>query len=143
MKRSGKIKKGIEDASKKAEEVLKKEEEIDQVVGRAINKANDNREKIGSFWHDLRILLRMLGAYRRGEYRLIPWKTLVLMVAAIIYFLNPLDVIPDVITGLGFVDDATVIGLVANAIKDEIARFDSFQKNNITPSANGAAHPTN
>ena len=141
MKRSEKLKKSIEAASRKAEKVLQKEAEIDKVIDKAVRKANDQSNKIGSFWHDLRVLLSMLGAYRRGEYRLIPWKSLVLIVAAIIYFLNPLDVIPDVIAGFGFVDDATVVGLVINAVKDEIARFDAHRQriDSATPQTSNTA----
>lgn len=45
------------------------------------------------------------------------------LLAALTYFVLPIDIIPDVILGLGFTDDATVLYLalraVAGAIKEE------------------------
>lgn len=50
-----------------------------------------------------RTLGRMASAYARGYYKDIPWKALMSVVAALLYFVNPLDLIPDVIPGLGFI----------------------------------------
>jgi len=56
-------------------------------------------------------MLRLIRAYSKGEYRGVPDSTLVVIVAAIIYLINPLDVIPDALPALGFLDDATVLAL--------------------------------
>lgn len=47
------------------------------------------------------------------------WFTISMVVVALIYVLSPVDIIPDVIPIVGLVDDAFVITLVYNAIKDE------------------------
>jgi len=43
--------------------------------------------------------------------------------AAIIYFVNPADVIPDVIPLVGYVDDAAVIAWVVAAIRADLDAF--------------------
>src|SRR5688572_27163744 len=50
----------------------------------------------------LTVLGRMIKAFAIGEYRDVPVKTILLLLAAVIYFVNPLDFIPDFIpvTGL-------------------------------------------
>lgn len=41
----------------------------------------------------------------------------IIAVGAILYFLAPLDLIPDIIPGMGFADDAIVIGAAIEQIK--------------------------
>jgi uncharacterized membrane protein YkvA (DUF1232 family) len=60
-------------------------------------------------WVYLQAMLRLIRAYYRGEYRDVKVANLVLIIAAIIYVLDPWDLIPDWIPGLGFIDDATVL----------------------------------
>lgn len=40
------------------------------------------------------------------------WQDLAPAVIALIYFVSPMDAVPDVLPGVGFVDDATLIGTV-------------------------------
>jgi uncharacterized membrane protein YkvA (DUF1232 family) len=68
-------------------------------------------------------LLRLVRAYARGEYRAVPWQSLVLIVAAILYFLTPIDVIPDFVVGLGYFDDAAVIAWVIGTIRSVLDDF--------------------
>ncbi len=47
-----------------------------------------------------------------------PWEIVISMVAALIYFVTPIDVIPDVIPGIGFCDDIAVLLTVKSLIGD-------------------------
>ena len=71
----------------------------------------------------LESMYRLLLAFWNGSYREIPWKSLVLIVVAIIYFVNPFDLIPDVIPILGYVDDAAIIGVVLAQIQVDLDDF--------------------
>src|SRR4051812_7339712 len=62
----------------------------------------------------LQAMLRLLRAYAGGDYRKIPKNTLLTIVAAISYLVDPFDLIPDEIPFLGFIDDATVIGFAVS-----------------------------
>lgn len=64
-----------------------------------------------------------LVAWWRGEYRAISKSTLVSVVAALLYFLSPLDALPDWIPGLGFIDDLAVMGWVMRKWSDELVAF--------------------
>jgi uncharacterized membrane protein YkvA (DUF1232 family) len=46
---------------------------------------------------------------------------------ALAYAVLPIDVIPDFIPGVGFVDDVFVIGMVMKSISEEIARYKAFR----------------
>jgi uncharacterized membrane protein YkvA (DUF1232 family) len=49
--------------------------------------------------------------------------THLLIAGALAYAVMPMDVIPDFIPGMGFVDDAFVISTVLKKIGDEVARY--------------------
>ena len=71
---------------------------------------------------------RLLRAYAQGEYREIPWKSLLLIVAAILYFINPIDVIPDLMPLVGLTDDFGVLFLVYKTISGDIDKFLEWEK---------------
>ena len=69
----------------------------------------------------------LLQASVRGEYSGISSANLVLIIGAVVYFLMPADLVPDIIVGLGFTDDAAVIAGVVSAVKDELEKFKAWQ----------------
>jgi uncharacterized membrane protein YkvA (DUF1232 family) len=74
----------------------------------------------------------MVQSHISGEYKQIPWKTLLLSLAAILYFLNPLDMIPDFLPGLGYLDDATIVAFVVNSLKNDLEAFKQFTQKLLT-----------
>ena len=56
-------------------------------------------------------------------------KSTYLMIAgALAYVVFPIDIIPDFILGVGFLDDAFVIGIVMKKLSDEITKYKNFKK---------------
>jgi len=55
------------------------------------------------------------------------WTTKALILAALVYFINPFDMVPDVLPLIGYVDDAFVIGLILNSLNEEIRRYAEFR----------------
>ncbi len=75
----------------------------------------------------LQSLLRLLRAYVSGEYRQVSARSLILIVAAVLYFVVPLDLVPDFLLGLGLIDDAAVIGYVYSVVSAELRDFESWR----------------
>ena len=71
--------------------------------------------------------LRLLRAYASGAYRQVPAKDLILIVAGLLYFVAPIDVIPDFLIGLGFLDDAAVIAWVVRTLKSVVDDFTRWE----------------
>jgi uncharacterized membrane protein YkvA (DUF1232 family) len=80
------------------------------------------------------VLGRLIKAYALGQYREVPWKTILLMVAAIIYFLNPLDLVPDLIPLTGLTDDFAVLLWVYNSVSNEVDKFLLWEKSQVKES---------
>ena len=92
-----------------------------------IGKLAKDDEKVKGILGVLRTFMRMIRAYLKGEYQVVPWKTLLLIVAALIYFVSPLDFIPDFIPITGFIDDVSIIVWVFSRIQKDIREFEAWE----------------
>ena len=81
------------------------------------------KEPFAETWPYFQAMLRLIRAYSEGKYRDVPESTLVVIIAAIIYVVNPLDVIPDALPALGFLDDATVLALAVRRSRQTLDDF--------------------
>ena len=78
-----------------------------------------------SFIDDLKLLFEMI---TDKEYSL-DTKRYLIIAGAIAYVVLPTDIIPDFIPGIGFIDDAFVIGITIKQLKDEIENYKRFKEN--------------
>lgn len=101
---------------------------IIDLARKALNKALRNQEYLNAIWDDLITISRMLTAWAKGNYKMLPWKSVISIVTALIYFVNPFDAIPDFIVGTGFIDDAAVIGLVIQSLRMSIDEFKQWEQ---------------
>ena len=85
------------------------------------------REPFGDTWPYFQAMLRLIRACADGQYRHVPENTLVVIVAAIVYVVNPLDVIPDALPALGYLDDATVIALAVKRSREALDDFMAWE----------------
>ncbi|RKZ29859.1 methyltransferase type 11 [bacterium] len=118
---------GLNGAKTKAEEIARDAKRTSRLVEEAYIKAEKQRGVLEKIWDDLNGLLRLVKAWTKGDYKSVPWQTIVLAVAAIIYFINPFDVIPDFFPVMGYIDDAAVLGFVIASIKGDIDKFLSWE----------------
>ena len=99
------------------------------LIARARYKAERNKSgKISGIFDSITAVFRLLKAYASGEYRSISLESLVLIVASIIYFVMPLDVLPDFIFTLGLADDASLLAWTFQSVADDIDRFLDWEK---------------
>ena len=77
---------------------------------------------------DLRLLQGLCMAWWRGEYRAISSQALLAVVAALLYFVTPLDGLPDWLPVVGFIDDLAVLAWVLRTWSDELAAFRAWRE---------------
>ncbi len=92
-----------------------------------LRKATRKSEKCYEFllapWESLQIFLRLLRAQLIGKFRA-PTDSILMIIAAVIYFVSPFDLIPDSVPVLGLIiDDAAVVSCVAKANLTLISSF--------------------
>ncbi len=75
---------------------------------------------------------RLAKAYASGRYKQVPWQSMLILLAAVIYFVNPLDLVPDIVPLLGLTDDFAVLLWVYNALGAEIDKFLDWEESQVT-----------
>jgi uncharacterized membrane protein YkvA (DUF1232 family) len=71
---------------------------------------------------DIKLSLSLLKDYTLGHYRNISWQAVSIIFFALLYALNPLDVIPDILP-LGLSDDAAILLWAFHSVKEELERY--------------------
>lgn len=116
------LKKGAENVTEgDLEKVLDKKEEIE--------KKFEKNGPLEKFISDLKLLFSLMQDYFSGEYRQIPFWSIAAIVAALLYVLNPFDLIPDVIPGIGHVDDALVVAACLKMVEQDLKKYHAWKEN--------------
>lgn len=115
-------------ARRAAVRVLRRRTRIIRLLHNGYKKVVDNEKDIARVQDDILALLRFLKAWVTRDYVRMPWRSLLYAVAALIYFVNPIDLVPDALLGLGFVDDVAVVTAVITAIRNDLKRFIAWEK---------------
>lgn len=56
--------------------------------------------------------------------------SIIAIVSALIYFVSPIDLLPDSIPVLGYVDDVAVFAFVWNMVEDDVEEYKKWQVKN-------------
>jgi uncharacterized membrane protein YkvA (DUF1232 family) len=99
-----------------------------KLVEDAVGKINIiPRGPFGETWPYLLAMIRVIRDYQRAEYRDLSAAKLLIIIAAIIYFVSPFDVIPDWIPVLGHIDDAFVVSLALKSVRSDLDTFMAWE----------------
>jgi uncharacterized membrane protein YkvA (DUF1232 family) len=109
---------------------LKDPKKLSRLLKSVLTYAKKNKSAVQAFLKDVLLLWEMLNAWFKGEYKAIPKKTIILIIVALIYFVAPLDLIPDWLPG-GFIDDAALLAWVMQSIASDIHKFKAWKKRQI------------
>jgi uncharacterized membrane protein YkvA (DUF1232 family) len=90
------------------------------------------KDNLSEFAHHVQLLIRMIRATASGEYKGLPWKSLVSVVAVLIYFVSPLDIIPDFLPVVGITDDVALIFWLFKTLASDISKFGEWEKHEKT-----------
>lgn len=99
-----------------------------RLVDAAEAKAGLRKGRLASVFGSVTALSRLVRAWVSGRYRVVPWKSLVMAVAGLLYFVFPLDIFPDFIPLLGFLDDAAVLAYVVGTIRKDLDAFTAWER---------------
>ncbi len=108
----------------------------DADVDKTLNKKEKIEEKVthsGAFskYIDMiKQMFAMISDYRKGNYTDVPWFTISSLVFVLLYILNPFDVIPDFIPGLGYIDDISVLTLGLKFVETDLHKYGEWKADN-------------
>lgn len=121
---------------RKAHKAAKKVVGNKDKLAHLIQRSKDKLSGVGNskLIENAKVFIRMVKAYANGSYREIPLKSIVIVVAALLYFVMPLDLIADFIPVTGLVDDFAVILWVYKHLQTEIDAFVTWENGLREPS---------
>ena len=114
---------------KRVEALGKQKEKVTELiagVGNKILRFGDNT-RVKQLVEPISVLIRMTKAHFSGAHKMTN-STLGLVLLALVYFVSPIDIIPDFLGLLGFADDLSVVLAVYAKVKDEINQFLDWER---------------
>lgn len=99
-------------------------------IAKVSERARDIEDKLPKLRHwttQAKLLLEMVKDYWADRYREVPYWVISASALALLYVLNPADVIPDVILGIGYLDDATVVAFCLKLIERELQKYKDWK----------------
>ena len=117
----------IQKRFKKAEALLKDDVRMESFLEK-IEKKIKWIPFLAQEFKNIPTMVSMVRSYLRGNYTKIPKRTILAIVSALIYFLSPIDLIPDWIPLLGQLDDAIVIASCWNLVNKDVEDYRQWKK---------------
>ena len=93
---------------------------------RKLKEISKKKSHLTLFFMQVKLLGMCLKDSTKRVYRL-PWKIIAAITAALLYVINPWDIIPDFIPVVGYVDDALVIALCLKLVRSELLDYCDFK----------------
>lgn len=118
---------GFEKAKSKAKDLFEHPEQAKKLLEDAIHKAGPASGALEKVWEELQLMFSLIKDWLSGAYREVPKGSIVAILAGLIYFISPIDVIPDFIPIAGYIDDVFVLGLVINQVRADLHKYKAWK----------------
>ena len=119
----------LDGATRRAEALIKSPRKRNKLLDAAGKVASSGKYalQLSGITEKTKTLIRMVRSTANREYLDTPWQTIVLISAALIYFVSPFDAITDFLPLIGFIDDAAVISVVFASISKDVEKFIAWE----------------
>lgn len=103
-------------------------------LARLLQKATEKLTRVSEITavkesqEQLEVIFRMVKAHINHEYRGFSNRTMGLFALGLLYFILPVDFIPDFIPVIGYVDDLTVLMAIFKSISSDVEKFLEWER---------------
>ena len=119
--------KAFNSTKKQAESTLKDKTKTLHILDDAMKKMGE-LPMIGDGFKDIPTLCDIVRDYVKGNYKEVPVGSIIAALAALIYFVSPIDAIPDFIPVVGYLDDVTVIAVALQFIHSDLEEYRKWKE---------------
>lgn len=92
-----------------------------------LNEKFEKNGKIKKFLSDFKLLFSMVRDYASGKYSEVPWYIIAAIGSSLLYVLSPIDLIPDFIPVIGYVDDAAIMAICLKFVHLEVEKYKKWK----------------
>jgi uncharacterized membrane protein YkvA (DUF1232 family) len=107
-----------------------KEKDVEQTIGKEQTALGIVSTHIFKHLETVKLFFSLLKDYYKGAYREIPWVSIAAIVATIVYVVSPIDLIPDFIPFVGYIDDAAMLALVLKMVRLDVEQYKRWRNSN-------------
>lgn len=118
---------GYKKFSSRAKRYADDPEKTKGLLRKATLKADKNKSSLSDIWEKLQLLIDLVKEWSKGNYRHISKKSIIFIIASILYFVSPIDLVPEFLIGMGILDDAVVLGFAVSQITGELEKFKAWK----------------
>ncbi|MGT2865854.1 YkvA family protein [Streptococcus fryi] len=111
----------------KSEGLLNNRDELETLLQRVEEKLS-LIPTIGKKLAIIPTLISLIRNYVKGEYTDIPIGSIISIISALIYFLSPIDFVPDFIPGAGLLDDTVVLMTCLKMVESDVYEYRQWRK---------------
>lgn len=120
------ITKALAKNTKKAKNIIEDEDRFEKLVGQ-LEDVLKTIPGIGKYMTDISTMILLVRSFIRKEYTEAPMGSIVSIVAAMIYVVTPIDLIPDIIPFIGKLDDAAILGFVIANVHNDVKKYKKWR----------------
>ena len=121
------VKEALESGYGQSEALLNDKDKLDNFLYRLEQKIND-MPFVGKKFSMIPVMISLVKNYVQRKYTTVPYGTILAVLSALIYFLSPIDIIPDFIPLAGYFDDMAVMGLCMKMVNTDIESYDEWRR---------------
>ena len=121
--------KELEKGYKEAEKLLENEDKLERFLQR-LEKKLKIIPIAGDKLAVVPVMASLLKNYAEKEYTDIPIGTIIAIISALMYFVSPIDFVPDSIPVLGYFDDAAVVAACWKLVQSDVDEYVEWRKEN-------------
>jgi uncharacterized membrane protein YkvA (DUF1232 family) len=109
------------------------QEDVEKVFNQSskIKSKLESNGRFKQFLEEGKVMLSLIKDYWKKDYTQIPWYAITAIVFALLYVLNPLDLAPDYIPIIGYIDDATVFSFALTLVSKDLTAYRNWKENEV------------
>lgn len=96
----------------------------------AINKKMNNG-KLKEFASDVKLFFCMLKDFFKGKYTNVPVGTIMTIAGTLLYVFLPVDIIPDFLLFIGYLDDGAMLALCVKMLNSDLTKYKEWKETQV------------
>lgn len=117
----------FQQSTKQAEQMLEDENKTKDFLD-TVEKKFASIKVIGKGLSQIPLMINLIRSYLKKEYTNVPIGSILAVLGALIYFLSPVDLIPDILPVIGKLDDAAVIGIALKLVSTDLECYAEWRQ---------------